>query len=59
MGKVNDKIKDIIADISKEKDLDVIMPSAQALYYKDELDISEEVLTRLNKKITKADVKFE
>ncbi len=59
MGKVNDKIKDIITDISKEKDLDLIVPSAQALYYKDELDISAEVLNRLNKKITKVDVKFE
>lgn len=59
MGKVNDKIKDIISDISKEKDLDVILPSAQALYYKDELDVSADVLSRLNKKITKVDVKFE
>ena len=59
MSKVNDKIKDIIAEISKEKSLDVIIPSQQALYYKDELDISAEVLTKLNKKITKVDVKFE
>jgi outer membrane protein len=59
MSKVNDKIKDIIAEISKEKNLDVIIPSQQALYYKDELDISAEVLTKLNKKITKVDVKFE
>jgi outer membrane protein len=59
MGKVNDKIKDIIADIAKEKDFEVIIPSSQTLYYKDALDISDEVLKRLNKKITKADVKFE
>jgi len=59
MSKVNDKIKDIIADIAKDKDLDVIVPAAQALYYKDELDITEEVLGKLNKKITKIDVKFE
>jgi outer membrane protein len=59
MSKVNDKIKDIIAAIAKEKELDVIIPAAQALYYKDDLDISSEVLTRLNKKITKVDVKFE
>ncbi len=59
MSKVNDKIKDIIADISKEKELDVIIPAAQTLYYKDDLDISDEVLKRLNKKITKIDVKFE
>ena len=59
MGKVNDKIKEIIADISKEKGLDAIIPASQALYYKDELDISDEVLKKLNKKITKVDVKFE
>ena len=58
-SKVNDKIKDIIAEISKEKNLDVIIPSQQALYYKDELDISAEVLNKLNKKIIKVDVKFE
>ena len=59
MGKINDKIKDIIADLAKEKDFEVIVPSSQTLYYKDALDISDEVLKRLNKKITKADVKFE
>jgi outer membrane protein len=59
MGKVNDKIKDIIADLSKENDFDVIVPASQTLFYKDSLDVSEEVLKRLNKKITKVDVKFE
>jgi Skp family chaperone for outer membrane proteins len=59
MSKVNDKVKDIISDIAKEKDLDVITPASQTLYYKDELDVTEEVLKRLNKKIVKVDVKFE
>lgn len=59
MGKVNDKVKDIISDIAKEKDLDVITPAAQTLYFKDDLDVTDEVLKRLNKKITKVDVKFE
>ncbi len=59
MSKVNDKIKEIIADIAKEKEFDVITPAAQTLYYKNDLDITEEVLKRLNKKITKVDVKFE
>ncbi len=59
MSKVNEKVKEIIAEVSKEKDLDVIVPAAQTLFFKDGLDISEEVLTRLNKKITKVDVKFE
>ncbi len=59
MSKVNDKVKDIIADIAKEKSLDVIIPASQTLYYKDGLEVTEEVLARLNKKITKVDVKFE
>jgi outer membrane protein len=59
MSKVNDKIKDIIADIAKEQDFDIIVPASQTLFYKDALDVSSEVLKRLNKKITKVDVKFE
>ncbi len=59
MSKVNDKIKDIIAELSKEKDVDMIVPTSQTLFYKDEMDVSAEVLKRLNKKITKVDVKFE
>ena len=59
MNKVNDKIKDIIADIAKEKNLDFIVPSAQALFYKDNMDISEDVLSKLNKKITSVSVKFD
>ncbi|MBU6140649.1 MAG: OmpH family outer membrane protein [Proteobacteria bacterium] len=59
MSKVNEKIKDIISDLAKEKDLDVIVPASQTLYYKDELDVTEDVLKKLNKKIVKVDVKFE
>ncbi len=59
MNKVNDKIKEIISEIAKERSFDVIVPAAQSLYYKDNLEISEEVLKKLNKKITKVDVKFE
>ncbi|MFZ9469467.1 MAG: OmpH family outer membrane protein [Rickettsiales bacterium] len=59
MSKVNDKVKVIVSEISKDKNLDVIMPSSQTLFFKDELDITAEVLATLNKKITKVDVKFE
>ncbi|MFM8186731.1 MAG: OmpH family outer membrane protein, partial [Alphaproteobacteria bacterium] len=59
MSKVNDKVKVIVSEISKEKNLDVIMPTSQTLFFKDELDITAEVLSALNKKITKVDVKFE
>lgn len=59
MSKANDKIKDIVSDIAKEKDLDVITLASQTVYYKDDLDVTDEVLKRLNKKISKIDVKFE
>jgi outer membrane protein len=59
MGKVNEAIKEVIASISKEKDFDLIVPAGQVLFYKDGLDISNEVLEKLNAKITKVDIKFE
>lgn len=59
MTKVNDEVKVIIADLSKEKDLDLIVSAGQALYFKNEMDVSEEVLKRLNKKLTKINVKFD
>lgn len=55
---VNDEIKDIIANLSEEKNIDLIVPAGQTLFYKDALDISEEVLKRLNNKITKVNVTF-
>lgn len=59
MSKVNDEVKDIISDVAKEKSLDVIIPASQVLFFKDELDVTEEVLENLNKKITKVKVSFE
>ena len=59
MSKVNDKVKIIVSEIAKEKELDTIIPASQTLYFKDELEITAEVLSRLNKKITKVEVKFE
>ena len=60
MSKVNEKMKEIIEEVSKEKGFDVVIPSAQTLYFKDSsMDISSEVLKKLNKSITKVDVKFE
>jgi len=60
MSKVNEKIKSIIEEISKEKNIDIVVPSAGTLYFKNsEMDISSEVLKNLNKSITKVDVKFE
>ena len=59
MAKVNDKMKDIIGEIAKEKGLNLILPASQVVFSADSLDISAEVLEKLNKKVTKIDVKFE
>ena len=59
MSKVNEIIKEIIADIAKDKNYEVIIPASQTVFFNETLDISEEVLKKLDKKITKVDVKFE
>lgn len=59
MSKVNENIKEIIGEIAKDKNFDVIIPASQTVYYGDALDITEEVLKKLDKMITKVDVKFE
>ena len=59
MSTVNDEIKEIISELAEERNLDIIVPAAQALYFKDALNISEEVLKRLDKKITKVKIKFD
>lgn len=59
MSKVNEIIKEIIADIAKDKNYEVIIPASQTVFFNEALDISEEVLKKLDKKITKVDVKFE
>lgn len=56
--KINDKVKEIVEDVKDEKKLDVIISASSTVYYKDDLDISSDVLKALNKKISKVDVKF-
>ncbi len=52
-------VTEIISDISKEKGFVIAVPTSQILYADTKLDISTEVLERLNKKLPKLDVKFE
>ena len=59
MSQVNDRMKDIISEVAKEKELTLILPASQIVYSADNSDISAEVLERLNKKITKVSVKFD
>lgn len=52
-------VTDIIAGLAKEKGFTVAIPTSQILYSDSKLDISGDVLTRLNQKLPKLDVKFE
>ncbi len=52
-------VTEIISDISKEKGFVIAVPTSQILYADSKLDISSEVLERLNKKLPKLDVKFD
>lgn len=59
MGKVQERVKDIVSDISKERNFNLILPASQTVFYTTEIDISADVLRRLNEKIVKVDVKFD
>lgn len=52
-------VTEVISDLAKEKNFSVAVPTSQILYGDTKLDISEEVLKRLNQKMPKYDVKFE
>lgn len=52
-------VTEIISDISKEKGFVIAVPTSQILFADTKLDISSEVLERLNKKLPKLDVKFD
>ncbi len=49
----------IVADMAKEKGFSIAIPTSQILYADPKLDITDEVLKRLNQKLPKLDVKFD
>lgn len=59
LNDIQKAVNEIIAGLAKEKGFVIAVPTSQILYNDDKLDISKEVLDRLNKKLPKLDVKFE
>ena len=55
VAEITNTIKQIVSDIKTEKnskyDFDVVLPASMTIYHNSELDISSEVLSRLNKKL--------
>ncbi len=52
-------VTDSITDLAKEKGFVMAVPTSEILYGDPKLDISDEVLKRLNQKLPKLDVKFD
>ncbi len=59
LGEIQKTVSEIIAAMAKEKGFIIAIPTSQIMYADEKLDISKEVLEKLNKKLPKIDVKFE
>lgn len=59
LGQIQKTTTEIISDLAKEKSFTVALPTSQILYADSSLDISEDVLARLNKKLPTLTVSFE
>lgn len=59
LGEIQKVVTDSIADIAKEKGFVMAIPTSEILYGDSKLDITDEVLKRLNQKLPKLDVKFD
>lgn len=59
LGEMQNTIVNIIGELAKEKGFKVAMPTNQALYADPSLDITDEVLKRLNSRLTKITINFQ
>ena len=53
---IKDETVKIVNDIAKEKELDLVIPTAQVLYTKPGIDITADVLNRLDRRLTKVNI---
>lgn len=59
LGQIQKTVTEIISDLAKQKGFVATFPTSQMLYADDSLDISKEVLAKLNERLPSVDVKFE
>lgn len=59
LNEIQKAVTDIIGEMAKEKGFSITIPTSQTLYYDTKLDITADVLSRLNQKLAKLDVKFD
>jgi Skp family chaperone for outer membrane proteins len=58
LEQIQTNVVEITASVAKEKKLNVVISSAQVLYGDASLDITDEVLSQLNKKLSSVTLKF-
>jgi len=58
VGKVYEKIIEIVTDLSKKKNFDLVIPTAQILFANDNFNITTEVVTELNNKLKSVKVTY-
>lgn len=59
LAEIQKAVNEVIVDLAKEKGFAVAIPTSQILYGDPKLDVSEEVLKRLDDKLPKVEVKFD
>ncbi len=57
--KVNDIVGEVVDEVSKEKGLLIVLPTSQVVYSVKGVNITDEVVSRLDKRIDKLRVKFD
>jgi outer membrane protein len=58
LGEIQKSVIDIVTEQSKAKDIQAVFPTSQLLFAEPSLDITADVLTQLNKRLPKVQVKF-
>jgi Skp family chaperone for outer membrane proteins len=58
LGEIQQAVEGIIAKLAEEKGFVIAVPTSQILFSKPQLDISAEVLKRLNEKLKRVEVKI-
>ncbi len=59
IAQLDKKINMIVATISEEKNIDLILPASGVISYQEDLDISSQVLTKLNQQMKKIKINFD
>ncbi len=59
LSQVQEKVFEIVETIAQEKDIDAVISTGQMLYAHPDLDLTQEVLERLNREMPNVNVNFE